>query len=237
MMVQIIMQPLFKIFKMKNTATIIFICLFTSSFLNAQVVPQGYLIGPEGYIGNQLWMTKNLDVTTFNDGTPIAQITNTANWASGLSSPGWIYNNTDANNNAVYGKLYNWAVVNNAKNVCPVNYHIPTFNDWLILQNFIGGTPVTYDVSGGGKLKQTGTATWLTPNTSATNVTKFNAVGSGYIGSGSSFSASLNKYALYWSTTLSGTKTYFAQLNYNDNILSVSPGLNTGGFSIRCIHD
>ena len=29
----------------------------------------------------------------------------------------------------------------------------------------------------------------------------------------------------------------FLTFNYNDNNLSVSPGLNTGGFAIRCIHD
>ena len=236
MMEVIIIQPLFKIFKMKKNI-ILFFCVFKMMPLCAQVIPQGYLIGPDGYIGTQLWMAKNLDVTVFNDGSTIAQVTNNSNWAASLSGPAWIYNNLDANNNAVYGKLYNWAVVNSTKNICPVNFHIPTYNDWLILQNFLGGTPVNFIVDGGGKLKQTGTLAWTTPNTGATNATKFNAVGNGYIGSGSSFSASLNNIALFWSTTLTGTKVFNAQLNYNDNNLSVSPGLNTGGFAIRCIHD
>ena len=237
MMVLIIMQPLYKTFKMKKMIIYLLFILVKTNFLIGQVMPQGYLVGPSGYIGTQLWMTKNLDVTTFNDGTEITQVTNTANWSASLTSPAWIYNNLDANNNAVYGKLYNWAVVNNVKNVCPINYHVPTFNDWLVLQNYLGGTPVSYIVAGGGKLKQTVTAAWTTPNTGATNSTRFNAVGNGYIGSGSSFSNSLNNIALFWSTTLTGSKVYFAQLNYNDNNLSVSPGLNTGGFAIRCIHD
>jgi uncharacterized protein (TIGR02145 family) len=233
----IIMQPLFKIFKMKKFVILLFVCIIKMMPLFAQVIPQGYLIGPDGYIGTQLWMTKNLDVTFFNDGTPITQVTSTSNWAASLSAPAWIYNNLDANNNAVYGKLYNWAVVNNVKNVCPINYHVPTFYDWLVLQNYLGGTPVSYIVAGGGKLKQTGTAVWTTPNTGATNSTRFNAVGNGYIGSASSFSNSINNFALFWSSTLTGSKVYFAQLNYNDNNFSVSPGLNTGGFAIRCIHD
>lgn len=237
MMERIIMQPLFKIFKMKKLSFLLIFYLFQISFSFAQVVPQGYLIGPDGYIGTQLWMTKNLDVTSFNDGTAITQVTSTANWSTSLSAPAWIYNNLDANNNAVYGKLYNWAVINNVKNVCPVNFHVPTFNDWLILQNYIGGTPVNYIVAGGGKLKQTGTNSWTTPNTGATNSTRFNAVGNGYIGSASSFSNSLKNSALFWSSTLTSSKVYFGQLNFDDNNLTVSPGLTTGGFAIRCIHD
>ncbi len=231
------MQLLFKIFKMKKLFSLIIGAFFICNGLIAQVMPQGFLIGPDGRIGTQIWMLKNLDVTTFNDGTPIPQATTNLNWSSNTGTPGWIYNNLDAGNNAVYGKLYNWSVVNNSLNVCPVNYHVPTYNDWLILQNFIGGTPVSYVVAGGGKLKQTGTVAWTSPNTGANNSTRFNAVGNGYIGSGSSFSNSLNNSALFWSATPTGTKVYFAQLNYNDDNLTVSPGLNTGGFAIRCIHD
>lgn len=221
---------------MKKIVSFIISFFLLSNLLIAQVMPQGFLIGPDGMIGTQRWMSKNLDVTTFNDGTPITQTTNNAVWSPN-SSPAWIYNNLDAANNQVYGKLYNWAVINNTLNICPVQYHVPTYADWLELQNFLGGTPVNYIVAGGGKLKQTGTSAWTTPNTGATNSTKFNAVGNGYIGSANSFSNSLNNYALFWSQTLTGSKAYFAQLSNSDNNLAVSPGLTTGGFAIRCIHD
>ena len=221
---------------MKKLASLIISILFFSNLLMSQVMPQGFLIGPDGLIGTQRWMLKNLDVTTFNDGTPIAQATTNAGWNAN-SSPAWIYNNLDATNNQVYGKLYNWAVINNSLNVCPVQYHVPTYSDWLVLQNFLGGTPSNYMVTGGGKLKQTGIVTWDTPNTGATNSTKFNAVGNGYIGGGNSFSSSLKSSALFWSKTVTGSNVYYAKLNYNDDNLYVGPGITTGGFAIRCIHD
>ena len=73
-----------------------------------------------------------------------------------------------------YGYLYNGAVVTDTRNVANTDWHTPTTAEWNVLSLHLGG-----DSSAGGALKQTGVSHWQTPNTGATNSSKFNAVGSG----------------------------------------------------------
>lgn len=60
-------------------------------------------------IGGQCWMKENM------------------NWATGNS---YCYN-YDLANCAVYGRLYTWST---ALNVCPPGWHLPSDNDWKILE-------------------------------------------------------------------------------------------------------
>jgi uncharacterized protein (TIGR02145 family) len=69
-----------------------------------------------------------------------------------------------------YGYLYNHYAVIDARNLTNTGWHIPTYTEWETLGTYIGGD--------GGKLKETGTTYWLTPNTGATNEVGFNARGS-----------------------------------------------------------
>ena len=65
---------------------------------------------PSVAICQPVWTTKNLDVTTYRNGTPIPQVTSATAWAN-LTTGAWCYYNNDPANNAVYGKLYNWYAV------------------------------------------------------------------------------------------------------------------------------
>jgi len=62
---------------------------------------------PNVMIGNQIWQSTNLDVTTYRDGTPIPQVSDPAEWAN-LTTGAWCYYNNNLENGLVYGKLYNW---------------------------------------------------------------------------------------------------------------------------------
>jgi len=63
--------------------------------------------------------------------------------------------------------LYNWYAVNTGK-LAPQGWHVPTENEWITLENFLGGFSVA-----GGKIKETGTFHWSAPNTGATNESEF----------------------------------------------------------------
>jgi uncharacterized protein (TIGR02145 family) len=129
-------------------------------------------------IGTQTWMAENLKSTKYNDGTAIPLVTDNATWA-GSNSPAYCWYDNDAPTyKAAYGALYNWFVISRAsngnKNVCPVGWHLPGDDEWIILTDFLGGLNTA-----GGKMKEAGTAHWKSPNTGATNESGFTAIPAG----------------------------------------------------------
>jgi uncharacterized protein (TIGR02145 family) len=95
-------------------------------------------------IGNQLWTVENLRVTKYNDGSAIQLVAGNSAWAA-LSTPGYCYYNNTTNADSIkkFGALYNWYVVNpsvnpsNPKKVAPVGWHVPTDEEWTILENYM----------------------------------------------------------------------------------------------------
>jgi uncharacterized protein (TIGR02145 family) len=116
-------------------------------------------------IGEQTWTACNLDVTTYRNGDPIPQVTDLSTWNS-LTTGAWCYYDNNPVNGCTYNKLYNWYAVNDPRGLAPVGYHIPTEAEVETLRNYLGGVTVA-----GGKVKQTGTTLWNSPNTGATNET------------------------------------------------------------------
>ncbi|NDA63795.1 MAG: TonB family protein [Chitinophagia bacterium] len=91
-------------------------------------------------IGTQEWMTKNLDVSTFKNGDPIPEAKTDEAWkrAGEGGKPAWCYYNNDPKNGIKYGKLYNWYAVNDARGLAPNGYHVPTNEEWTILDDYLG---------------------------------------------------------------------------------------------------
>ena len=183
-------------------------------------------------IGNQVWMAENLKATEYNDGTSISLVTDNRAWIS-LTSPGYCwYNNDQTTNKYTYGALYNWYAVSTGM-LCPTGWHIPGDADWSTLITYLGGENIA-----GGKLKESGTLHWLSPNSGATNENGFMALPSGdRIGADGSF-YNINGYAIYWSSDQSSfTQAIDRVLVFNDTNFRIGYDNMTAGFSIRCIKD
>lgn len=64
-------------------------------------------------VGDQIWMGRNLDVSTFRNGDPIPYAETDEEWeeAGENGEPAWCYYDNDPENGEKYGKLYNWYAV------------------------------------------------------------------------------------------------------------------------------
>lgn len=100
---------------------------------------------PAVQIGDQVWTSVNLRVTRYNDGTPIANVPDSAEWAALSSAAFCFLNNTnDSAAHVKFGALYNaWAMIH--PNIAPPGWHVSTKTDWDTLQNFLISNGYNYD--------------------------------------------------------------------------------------------
>jgi uncharacterized protein (TIGR02145 family) len=171
-------------------------------------------------------MAENLKTTKYNDGTVI-----------GYPACTW-YKNDIGTYKDVYGALYNWYTVNPGmnpqKNVCPAGWHVPGETEWHLLSTYLGGA-----ISAGGKLKETGSSHWASPNTGATNESGFTALPGGYSKDGVGNFLNLGANGFWWSTTIdniSDLPFYWIMYN-NESDASNSIENKYSGLSVRCVRD
>ena len=91
-------------------------------------------------IGTQVWMTKNLDVSTFRNGEIIPEAKTTDEWqaANTNHTPAWCYYDNDPKNGEIYGKLYNCYAVDDSRGLAPAGWHVPTVEEWKVMYDNIG---------------------------------------------------------------------------------------------------
>jgi uncharacterized protein (TIGR02145 family) len=184
-------------------------------------------------IGSQGWMAENLKTTKYNDDTPIQNVTDNTKWLNLRSDAYCWYNNDASEFKAIYGALYNWEAVNTGK-LCPTGWHVPSTDEWKILETYLGGEELA-----GGKLKETGTTHWLSPNTGATNSSGFTALPGGLRDISSDFFSSyiwINSYGIWWSSTPEiETTDNSLWLDFNSGKFSSAQYYS--GLSVRCVKD
>ncbi len=182
-------------------------------------------------IGSQIWMTKNLDVSTFRNGDPIPEAKSDQEWlkAGENKQPAWCYYENNPANGAKYGKLYNWFAVNDPRGLAPVGYHIPSDKEWTILSSCLGG-----ENAAGNKMKSTNG--WA-ENGNANNSSGFSGLPGGHRSiSGKFFDDGKGGY--WWSSTEDGTGgVWLCVFYYNSGDAIRDGGLKKGGISVRCVKD
>jgi uncharacterized protein (TIGR02145 family) len=222
---------------------------------------------PSITIGTQVWTNKNLDVTTYRDGTPIPQVTDPNAWVN-LTTGAWCYYNNDPANGVIYGKLYNWYAVAGIhdtdpntpnKILAPLGWHVPTKTETKYLIYSAGGytdtsNPNCFDCPNvfyvaGGNLKEIGISHWNSQNIGATNLSGFTAFGSGsrdnngvFIGIGIGFRTwtSTAEPCSAWSigcTNINLEYWNFCLGNNSTNAELNRFGVRSVGYSVRLIKD
>ena len=176
-------------------------------------------------IGNQVWMAENLEVTHYRNGDTIPNLlpdlSDLGEWADFIGS--------DFRN---YGLLYDWYMVTDSRNIAPKGWHVPSDAEWQTLIDHLGGKRTA-----GGRMKDTGTEHWESPNTGATNESRFMGLPAGYVIEGG-WPGGEGHYAYFWSSTESGSdKALTRVLAYNYSSIARESSSQTTRLSVRCIKD
>lgn len=186
---------------------------------------------PNVKICNQLWMVKNLSVTTYRNGDIIPQVTDPSVW-SNITIGAWCWYNNDSATYHSYGRLYNWYAVNDPRGLAPVGWHVPTDAELTTLETCLGGSLVA-----GGKMKVTGMTTWLSPNAGADNSSGWSALPGGSRGNSGSF-AVVESFGYWWSSTENNVQLAFGRfLSYNNSTVLGGGISKAAGLSVRCLKD
>ena len=137
---------------MKTLPIFIFFLMMTSGIFGQEIVTD---IDGNQYntvqIGEQVWLKENLKVTRFNNGDPILEMLSPEYWLwqtdfhtttnpFGYGTPGHCYYNNDTTYLNRYGRLYNWFVAGDNRNVCPTGWKVPSYMDYFEMFYFVDST-------------------------------------------------------------------------------------------------
>ena len=182
-------------------------------------------------IGNQVWMSENLNVDKFNNGDPIPEAKTHEEWknAGEKKQPAWCYYDNDPANGGKYGKLYNWYAANDPRGLAPKGWRVPSDAEWDILTDYLGGHEVT-----GTKMK--GTSGWA-DNFNGTNESGFSGLPGGLRKIAGAF-GSIGLYGFWWSSTkYKTTMVWVRGLYYDSGYVHRNSLTKRDGLSVRCIKD
>lgn len=175
-------------------------------------------------IGSQRWAKANLNVGTMVTGVT-AQTNNS-------SIEKYCYSSSESNC-TTYGALYQWdeamgyTNTEGAQGICPAGSHIPSDNDWKIMEVALGMTQAAADMTGG---RGTDQGTQLKSGGSS----GLNLPFAGYRNTDGSF-GNLSSSAYLWSSSESGSNAWNRGLDASSSVGRGATNLKTFGFSVRCL--
>ena len=174
-------------------------------------------------IGGRCWFAENLQTTTYRNGDHIPQNLSEADWSEATS--GAMAFHVDV---PTYGGLYNWYAVDDARGLCPSDWHIPTDMEWTILTDHLGGefvakdrmkTDYGYNVGGNG-----------------TNSSGFSGLPGGFR-DGYGFFYYAGSHGIWWSSSPIGSDAWTRSLGNDYEHVYRDFFHQQNGFSVRCVRD
>jgi uncharacterized protein (TIGR02145 family) len=180
---------------------------------------------PSVKIGSQIWTKENLQVSKFCNGEPIPLVQDDEEWseletAAYCIGPEGHY-------------FYNWFAVIDPRGLAPEGWHVPSDEEWNILEQSLGLSSVDakqwyYRGVHGSAMKS---EAW-----DGTNESGFSALPAGYRFY-DGFFFDLGDFGYWWSSSPDGGNAIYRFLtsgNSNVNRYYSNPHF---GFSVRCVRD
>lgn len=181
-------------------------------------------------INGSIWSAKNLNVSNYQDGTPIKEAKSYGQWKDYCSQKVgcWCFYAFQPAYDTIYGKLYNWYAATDTLHggIVPSGYKLPSIQEFSYLLRFAGGKD--------HQAKLMSTRKWLT-NINENNRLDFNALPSGSISSYESGFLNLGEVATWWAidNLKGGIWTFSISVDtLKTGLFKYTDG---GGCAIRCV--
>jgi uncharacterized protein (TIGR02145 family) len=199
-------------------------------------------------IGEQLWMAEDLKTTHYNNGDPIPTGFTNSEWTNldDTETGAYAIYNNDPTNAETYGNLYNWYAVSDDRGVCPEGFHMPTDEEWMQLEMYLGmsyeeahdsgyrGTDQGSQLAGNANLWSSG---GLVSNP-AFGSSGFLALPGGYRNYGNGSFYTVGNYGFFWSSSeYHNSHAWSRNLYYNNSEVNRANYYKRLGFSVRCLGD
>ena len=202
-------------------------------------------------IGSQEWMAENLKTRSFNNGDSVSLANEVDSWVAlnNQSKPAcsWYTEERDSMNidySSCYGLSYNGFVIDDTREICPVGWHVPNYDDVLELEYYIIDS-LGFAVYSAIPLKSSeGWITYDGGDGNGEDLLGFRGHPFRLRGQFGAYDENLNDYlAYYWTSTdsLSFGTLYYHFWGFganNTNIIGPNTFANArNGYGIRCIRD
>ena len=176
-------------------------------------------------VGNQTWMSENLNAVRFKNGESIFHAETSEEWRYALNNkiPAYCYYRNDTSLMNEFGVIYNWYVLIDKRGIAPQGFHIPSYNEWNTLFQNLGGINLAGEI--------------LRTNTNQNNENSFNGLLGGSRNDLGAF-IEADEYGHWWSSTSDPNDEKQAKCCYiNKSYKNIYWGsFNKGnGYYVRCI--
>jgi uncharacterized protein (TIGR02145 family) len=189
-------------------------------------------------IGTQCWMAENLNIGT--------RINVSDDQLDDGAIQKYCYENRESSCDT-FGGIYQWnemmqySTTESVKGICPDGWHLPSDNEWQVLEMALGMTSAAAGSTGyrgideGGKLKDEGYVYWKSPNTGATNASGFTALAAGWVSSKTFVDKGYA--AVLWTSSSYDVYSWYRDLLNTSSKIYRNYGSRPNGTPVRCIKD
>jgi uncharacterized protein (TIGR02145 family) len=201
----------------------------------------GDLLDYQGYdyetvlIGEQCWFAENLRNTNYANGNEIIGDLSVNEW-NAQTEGAWAVYDDDVTNLSLYGRLYNWYAAVDSRELCPIEWHVPSDEEFMTLEIELG-MGADYASSAGTRGQEQNLKLKSSPNDypawDGNNSSGFSGLPGGYRVHGN---YDYPDEALFWSTTINSSNLIWYRGLRPNGILR-NHAVRTQGKSIRCIKD
>jgi len=209
---------------------------YNNNYANNVILPFGRVTDIDGNtyntlkIGRQEWMLDNLNVSRYQNGDPIINITDYDKWNYSTIGAWSYYENNKKKYEKIYGKLYNWYAVNDKRGLAPKGWHIPSSDEWKELNEYLGG-----EMMAGTLIKTYSRLSHLRYGEGEGWDPIYFFSGSRYLSGAFCFTM---YHAYFWTISRKDNiQSRYIRLSIYDSMVYNDYNFNNVGMSVRCIKD